>query len=219
MSDSILQVNLIKNKGGTATGITVDNSNANVTIGNLTATSLAGGTIASAVNFPAGHVLGVHAKQGSNNLKHGADNTTVWNDGTNNLTTTFNCVGANPTFLVTLTAGHSYNHSTTLYGASYFRLKCDKATTYCGSTVNADTYMDGPEFNRTNNDSGTFYLNHSSYTGSNHNDSGQKPTSVQYFLTTSSISAGTSFTFTPASFGNNQHGIMHPSITVLEIKS
>ena len=32
MSDSILQVNLIKNKGGTATGITVDNSNANVTI-------------------------------------------------------------------------------------------------------------------------------------------------------------------------------------------
>ena len=47
MSDSILQVNLIKNKGGTATGITVDNSNANVTINQLTATS----------GFPAGHVI------------------------------------------------------------------------------------------------------------------------------------------------------------------
>ena len=52
MSDSILQVNQIKDKGGNATGITVADSTANVTIGNLTATSLAGGTIASAVNFP-----------------------------------------------------------------------------------------------------------------------------------------------------------------------
>ena len=52
MSDSILQVNLIKDKGGNATGITVADSSANVTIGNLTATSLAGGTIASGVNFP-----------------------------------------------------------------------------------------------------------------------------------------------------------------------
>ena len=41
MSDSILQVNLIKNKGGTATGITVDNSNANISIG----TNLAVNTI------------------------------------------------------------------------------------------------------------------------------------------------------------------------------
>ena len=46
MSDSILQVNLIKNKGGSATGITIDNSNANVTIGNLTQTA---GTIGNAV--------------------------------------------------------------------------------------------------------------------------------------------------------------------------
>ena len=57
MSDSILQVNQIKDKGGNATGITVADTSANVTIGNLTATSLAGGTIASAVNFPAGHVI------------------------------------------------------------------------------------------------------------------------------------------------------------------
>ena len=57
MSDSILQVNTIKDKGGNATGITVADSSANVTIGNLTATSLAGGTIASAVNFPTGHVI------------------------------------------------------------------------------------------------------------------------------------------------------------------
>ena len=51
MSDSILQVNQIKDKGGNATGITVADNTANVTIGNLTATSLAGGTIASAVNI------------------------------------------------------------------------------------------------------------------------------------------------------------------------
>ena len=38
MSDSILQVNQIKDKGGNATGITVADSTANVTIGNLTAT-------------------------------------------------------------------------------------------------------------------------------------------------------------------------------------
>ena len=57
MSDSILQVNQIKDKGGNATGITVADSSANVTIGNLTATSLAGGTIASGVTFPAGHTL------------------------------------------------------------------------------------------------------------------------------------------------------------------
>ena len=53
MSDSILQVNLIKNKGGTATGITVDNSNANVTIGNLTATTAAinAGSISNVPNI------------------------------------------------------------------------------------------------------------------------------------------------------------------------
>ena len=39
MSDSILQVNQIKDKGGNATGITVADSTANVTIGNLTATT------------------------------------------------------------------------------------------------------------------------------------------------------------------------------------
>ena len=209
MSDSILQVNQIKDKGGNATGITVADTTANVTIGNLT----------SSTGFPTGHILNVHAKQGGNNLVHGADSTTVWNDGVNSLATTFNCVGANPTFLVTLTAGHSYHHNQTLYGSSFFKLKCNKATTYCGSTVNADTYMDGPEFNRTNDTSGTFVLNYPNNQGSNFNDSGQKPTSVQYYLTTSSISAGTSFTFTPASRGNNQHGIMHPSITILEIKS
>ena len=46
MSDSILQVNLIKDKGGNATGITVADSSANVTIGNLTHTA---GSIGSAV--------------------------------------------------------------------------------------------------------------------------------------------------------------------------
>ena len=47
MSDSILQVNLIKDKGGNATGITVADSTANVTINNLT----------SSTGFPTGHVL------------------------------------------------------------------------------------------------------------------------------------------------------------------
>ena len=42
MSDSILQVNQIKDKGGNAVGITVADSTANVTIGNLTGTTIAG---------------------------------------------------------------------------------------------------------------------------------------------------------------------------------
>ena len=45
MSDSILQVATIKDKGGNATGITVADSSANVTIGNLTASSGNLGTI------------------------------------------------------------------------------------------------------------------------------------------------------------------------------
>ena len=50
MSDSILQVNQIKDKGGNATGITVADTTANVTINNL-----AGGTIGSNVVFPDAH--------------------------------------------------------------------------------------------------------------------------------------------------------------------
>ena len=66
MSDSILQVNQIKDKGGNATGITVADSSANVTIGNLTATTAAinAGSIGSSVVFPGppsgsfgGHIL------------------------------------------------------------------------------------------------------------------------------------------------------------------
>ena len=54
MSDSILQVNQIKDKGGNATGITVADSSANVTINNLAA-----GTIGTGVNLPAGTVVQV----------------------------------------------------------------------------------------------------------------------------------------------------------------
>ena len=51
MSDSILQVNQIKDKGGNATGITVADTSANVTIGNLTATALtASGGISNLMN-------------------------------------------------------------------------------------------------------------------------------------------------------------------------
>ena len=49
MSDSILQVNQIKDKGGNATGITIADSSANVTIGNLAA-----GTIGSNVTITDG---------------------------------------------------------------------------------------------------------------------------------------------------------------------
>jgi len=68
MSDSILQVNQIKNKGGTATGITIDNSNADVSINRpLTASSgianagtiSAGtfnGTIGLSASQPRGHL-------------------------------------------------------------------------------------------------------------------------------------------------------------------
>ena len=55
MSDSILQVNQIKDKGGNATGITVADTTANVTVGNLTATTAAinAGTLGSSVVSPA----------------------------------------------------------------------------------------------------------------------------------------------------------------------
>ena len=50
MSDSILQVNLIKNKGGSATGITIDNSNADVTMNRpLTATLSSTSTVPASV--------------------------------------------------------------------------------------------------------------------------------------------------------------------------
>ena len=50
MSDSILQVNLIKNKGGTATGITIDNSNADVTMNRpLTATLSSTSTVPASI--------------------------------------------------------------------------------------------------------------------------------------------------------------------------
>ena len=50
MTDSILQVNLIKNKGGTATGITIDNSNADVTMNRpLTATLSSTSTVPASI--------------------------------------------------------------------------------------------------------------------------------------------------------------------------
>ena len=51
---SVLQVATIKDQGGNANAIEIANSSANVTVNNLT-----GGTITSAVNFPAGHVIQV----------------------------------------------------------------------------------------------------------------------------------------------------------------
>ena len=49
MSDSILQVNQIKDKGGNATGITVADNTANVTIGNLTTTLSSTSTVPASV--------------------------------------------------------------------------------------------------------------------------------------------------------------------------
>ena len=50
MSDSILQVNQIKDKGGNATGITVADSTANVSIGNLTTTLSSTSTIPASLS-------------------------------------------------------------------------------------------------------------------------------------------------------------------------
>ncbi len=50
MTDSVLQVNLIKNKGGSATGITIDNSNADVTMNRpLTATLSSTSTVPASI--------------------------------------------------------------------------------------------------------------------------------------------------------------------------
>ena len=50
MSDSILQVNQIKDKGGNATGITVADTTANVSIGNLTTTLSSTSTIPASLS-------------------------------------------------------------------------------------------------------------------------------------------------------------------------
>jgi hypothetical protein len=178
-----------------------------------------GMSISSNVAFPAGHVLQVLVNQNDNSFVGSGDSTAVWTDGSSALTVTINCVSANPKFLVIQTAGHSYNHSQTLYGSSYFRMKCDRDLIIYGSTLSANNYTSKQPFNNTNDNSSIFTLNYPSYQGSNHNDSGLKPTSVEYFFSTTNTAANTSFTFTPASFGNNIHGIHFPSITVMEIKS
>lgn len=177
-------------------------------------------TLASSVVFPAGHVLQVLVNQNDNSFVVAtADSNAIWTDGSAALSVTINCVSANPKFLVIQTAGHSYNHNATLYGSSYFRMKCDRDLIIYGSTLSANNYTSKQPFNNTNNNSSIFTLNYPSYQGGTHNDSGQKPTSVEYFFSTTNTAANTSFTFTPASFGNNFHGIHFPSITVMEIKS
>ena len=169
--------------------------------------------------FPAGHVLQVLVNQNNNSFVAANDTTTVWTDGSATLSVTINCVSANPKFLVIQTAGHSYNHSETLYGSSYFRMKCDRDLIIYGSTLSANNYTSKQPFNNTNNNTIIFTLNYPSYTSGSHNDSGLKPTSVEYFFSTTNTAANTSFTFTPGSWGNNYHGIHYPSITVMEIKS
>ena len=60
---SVLQVATIKDQGGNNNAIEIANTSANVTVNNL-----AGGTITSAVNFPAGHIIqvesGAHSTEG-----------------------------------------------------------------------------------------------------------------------------------------------------------
>ena len=56
---SVLQVATIKDQGGNANAIEIANSSANVTIGNLTGTAIAGtfnGTIGSSATFPSGSI-------------------------------------------------------------------------------------------------------------------------------------------------------------------
>lgn len=199
--------------------------NASLKLGNTEVFSEASGvvtlknaTLNSTNTFPAGHVLQVFVNQNNNSFVATNDTTTDWTDGSATLSVTLNCVSANPKFLVIQTAGHSYNHNTTPYGSSYFRMKCDREVIIYGYTTPANSYTSKQPFNATNNSSSIFTLNFPSYTGGTYNDSGLKPTSVEYFFSTTSTAANTSFTFTPASFGNNQHGIHFPSITVMEIK-
>ena len=146
-----------------------------------------GVTIGNGVKFPAGHILQVLANQSNNFIVNPADTTTAWTDGSTTLSITLNCISTNPKFLVIQTAGHSYNHSQTLYGNSYFTMKCNRGVTIYRSALSADTWTAKQAFNLTNNNSTTFYLNYPSYQGSNHNDSGQKPTTVEYFFSTSNI--------------------------------
>lgn len=186
---------------------------------NLVSLTSATGTISDDVVFPAGHVLQVLVNQNNNSFVASNDTTTAWTDGSATLSVTLNCVSANPKFLVIQTAGHSFNHSQTPYGSSYFRMKCDREVIIYGSTLSANSYTSKQQFNATNNASSIFTLNYPGYTGGTYNDSGLKPTTVEYFFSTTNTAANTSFTFTPASWGNNQHGIHFPSITVMEIKS
>ena len=74
MSDSILQVNQIKDKGGNATGITIADSTANVTIGNLAA-----GTIGSNVTITDG--ANPHGWEHIKTISYSADTGTSF-DGT-----------------------------------------------------------------------------------------------------------------------------------------
>ena len=99
MSDSILQVEKIKPKDGSGTGaITIADSNSNVTIGNLTATSLAGGTIGSSVVFPAGKILQVKE-------------VTLENFNTSNTTTQLGVFNnTSSSFTIGSTSNHVYIH-------------------------------------------------------------------------------------------------------------
>ena len=66
MSDSILQVNQIKDKGGNATGITIADSSANVTIGNLTAS---GGNLGTITQRSTSNISGItFSESGGNNV-------------------------------------------------------------------------------------------------------------------------------------------------------
>jgi len=121
MSDSILQVNLIKNKGGTATGITVDNSNANVTIGNLT----------SSTGFPSGHIIGVHHS--------GFNDGQISFPGSGNIVNTksvnFNRVLSNSHFIITVLACRYRDGTGGRLRSGYTIGVGSLSTTYIGQTV------------------------------------------------------------------------------------
>ena len=103
MSDSILQVNQIKDKGGNATGITVADSTGNVTVNNLT----------SSTGFPAGHVIQCQFVHMTGPWNHNSTTLTQVTDGSNDLLKAITPIKASSKILVMLSCSIAGGDSST----------------------------------------------------------------------------------------------------------
>ena len=114
MSDSILQVNQIKDKGGNATGITVADTTANVTINNL-----AGGAIGSAVTMSANQACVKTALNASGDAPIYAVRAWVSFNGNQSGTITNHTGGNVDSITVHSTGVYTINFTTALPDANY----------------------------------------------------------------------------------------------------